>query len=45
VERSNIRPLTYANYLDLEKISTLQKAGSIPAEHEEMLFIIIRQER
>jgi hypothetical protein len=26
-------PLTYANYLDLEKLLTLQKARSAPAEH------------
>ncbi len=36
-------PLTYANYLDLEKLLTLQKPRSIPAEHDEMLFIIIHQ--
>src|SRR6266581_4171736 len=31
-------PLTYANYLDLEKLLTLQKPRSTPAEHDEMLF-------
>lgn len=36
-------PLTYANYLDLEKLLTLQKPRSSPAEHDEMLFIIIHQ--
>ncbi len=36
-------PLTYANYLDLEKLLTLQNPRSIPAEHDEMLFIIIHQ--
>src|SRR5437867_10912507 len=36
-------PLTYANYLDLERLLTLQKQRSIPAEHDEMLFIIIHQ--
>lgn len=36
-------PLTYANYLDLEKLLTLQKPRSTPAEHDEMLFIIIHQ--
>src|SRR3954467_13184725 len=36
-------PLTYANYLDLEKLLTLQKPRSSPAEHDEMLFIVIHQ--
>src|ERR1700732_4328317 len=36
-------PLTYANYLDLEKLLTQQKPRSTPAEHDEMLFIIIHQ--
>ena len=36
-------PLTYASYLDLERLLTLQKPRSIPAEHDEMLFIIIHQ--
>lgn len=36
-------PLTYANYLDLEKLLTLQNTRSTPAEHDEMLFIIIHQ--
>src|SRR5256714_4506146 len=36
-------PLTYANYLDLEQLLTLQKPRSKPAEHDEMLFIIIHQ--
>ncbi len=36
-------PLTYANYLDLEKLLTLQKPRSTPTEHDEMLFIIIHQ--
>src|SRR5213082_2667651 len=36
-------PLTYANYLDLEKLLTLQKPRSTPPEHDEMLFIIIHQ--
>ena len=36
-------PLTYANYLDLEKLLTLQKPRSDPPEHDEMLFIIIHQ--
>ncbi len=36
-------PLTYANYLDLEKLLTLQNPRSKPAEHDEMLFIVIHQ--
>jgi tryptophan 2,3-dioxygenase len=36
-------PLTYANYLDLEKLLTLQIPRSSPAEHDEMLFIVIHQ--
>lgn len=36
-------PLTYANYLDLEKLLTLQNPRSKPPEHDEMLFIIIHQ--
>src|SRR3954447_8572167 len=36
-------PLTYANYLDLEKLLTLQRPRSSPHEHDEMLFIIIHQ--
>ncbi len=43
VERCAWRRLTYANYLDLEKLLTLQKPRSTPAEHDEMLFIIIHQ--
>src|SRR5438477_3610170 len=36
-------PLTYANYLDLQKLLTLQNPRSKPHEHDEMLFIIIHQ--
>jgi tryptophan 2,3-dioxygenase len=36
-------PLTYANYLDLEKLLTLQRPRSSPPEHDEMLFIVIHQ--
>ena len=43
VEHSSMPPLTYANYLDLEKLLTLQSPRSTPAEHDEMLFIIIHQ--
>jgi len=35
--------LTYASYLDLEKLLTLQQPRSTPPEHDEMLFIIIHQ--
>src|ERR1700736_5953642 len=35
--------LTYASYLDLENLLTLQKPRSTPPEHDEMLFIIIHQ--
>ena len=41
--REIMPPLTYANYLDLEKLLTLQNPRSTPAEHDEMLFIIIHQ--
>ncbi len=43
VEFADMPPLTYASYLDLEKLLTLQKPRSTPAEHDEMLFIIIHQ--
>src|SRR5947208_16684800 len=36
-------PLTYANYLDLENLLSLQKPRSNPPEHDETLFIIIHQ--
>ena len=36
-------PLTYANYLNLEKLLMFQNPRSTPAEHDEMLFIIIHQ--
>jgi tryptophan 2,3-dioxygenase len=36
-------PLTYASYLDLEKLISLQKPRSSPPEHDETLFIIIHQ--
>src|ERR1041385_1341358 len=39
----NMALLTYASYLDLENLLTLQKPRSIPPEHDEMLFIIIHQ--
>jgi tryptophan 2,3-dioxygenase len=43
VEHSDMPPLTYASYLDLEKLLTLQKPRSSPPEHDETLFIIIHQ--
>jgi tryptophan 2,3-dioxygenase len=43
VEFADMPPLTYATYLDLEKLLTLQKPRSSPAEHDETLFIIIHQ--
>src|ERR1700746_3502889 len=36
-------PLTYASYLDLENLLTLQRPRSTPADADEMLFIIIHQ--
>src|SRR3989442_12484862 len=36
-------PLTYASYLDLEKLLSLQRPRSSPPEHDETLFIIIHQ--
>lgn len=35
--------LTYASYLELEKLLDLQHPRSSPPEHDEMLFIIIHQ--
>ena len=35
--------LTYAAYLDLERLLDLQQPRSTPAEHDEMLFIVIHQ--
>ena len=43
MESCHMPPLTYANYLDLEKLLTLQQPRSSPPEHDEMLFIIIHQ--
>src|SRR5215831_10076787 len=36
-------PLTYASYLELEELLSLQKPRSSPPEHDETLFIIIHQ--
>ena len=35
--------LTYTDYLDLEKLLTLQQPRSSPPEHDETLFIVIHQ--
>ncbi len=35
--------LTYADYLKLDELLTLQEAKSVPPEHDEMLFIVIHQ--
>jgi tryptophan 2,3-dioxygenase len=43
VEHSHMPPLTYASYLDLEKLLSLQQPRSSPPEHDETLFIIIHQ--
>jgi len=36
-------PLTYANYLKLGELLTLQQPRSVPPEHDEMLFIVVHQ--
>ncbi|HWH90175.1 MAG TPA: tryptophan 2,3-dioxygenase family protein [Candidatus Binatia bacterium] len=43
VEHVHMPSLTYATYLDLEKLLALQKPRSTPPEHDETLFIIIHQ--
>ena len=35
--------LTYASYLHLDELLKLQQARSSPAEHDELLFIVIHQ--
>ena len=35
--------LTYASYLDLEQLLSLQKPRSSPPEHDETLFIVVHQ--
>ena len=35
--------LTYASYLHLDDLLNLQQARSSPAEHDELLFIVIHQ--
>src|SRR6476620_6787908 len=42
-EHAKMAELTYASYLDLEKLLSLQKPRSSPPEHDETLFIIIHQ--
>ncbi|HYV38961.1 MAG TPA: tryptophan 2,3-dioxygenase family protein [Gemmataceae bacterium] len=37
------KPLTYASYLQLETLLTLQQPRSTPPEHDEMLFIVAHQ--
>ncbi|MCG3132265.1 MAG: Tryptophan 2,3-dioxygenase [Phycisphaerae bacterium] len=36
-------PLTYSSYLHLDEMLALQQPRSSPAEHDEMLFIVIHQ--
>lgn len=36
-------PLTYASYLKLDELLVLQEPKSSPAEHDELLFIVIHQ--
>ena len=36
-------PLTYADYLKLEELLSLQQPRSTGPEHDEMLFIVIHQ--
>lgn len=36
-------PLTYASYLKIEELLTLQQLKSDPAEHDETLFIVVHQ--
>jgi tryptophan 2,3-dioxygenase len=36
-------PITYASYLKLDQLLELQEPKSAPAEHDELLFIIIHQ--
>jgi tryptophan 2,3-dioxygenase len=38
-----LMPLTYAQYLELDRLLALQKPRSEPAEHDELLFIVIHQ--
>jgi tryptophan 2,3-dioxygenase len=38
-----MKPVTYSSYLRLEELLSLQHPRSEPAEHDEMLFIVIHQ--
>jgi tryptophan 2,3-dioxygenase len=40
---SDIMDLTYSSYLNLDQLLDLQRPRSSPAEHDEMLFIIVHQ--
>ncbi len=40
---SSRKPLTYSGYLKLDELLELQQRLSDPAEHDEMLFIVIHQ--
>ena len=39
----DVMALTYSDYLQLDRLLTLQRARSEPPEHDEMLFIVIHQ--
>src|SRR5262249_22156239 len=36
-------PLTYASYLEIDELLSLQRPRSEPPEHDEMLFIVMHQ--
>src|SRR5262249_6133592 len=40
---SDKSPLTYASYLHLDELLSLQRPRSQPEEHDELLFIIVHQ--
>ena len=40
---SETKPLTYATYLHLESLLSLQQPRSVPPEHDEMLFLVVHQ--
>ncbi len=42
-EDSGETPLNYSSYLQLEELLDLQTPRSVPAEHDEMLFIVVHQ--
>lgn len=43
IPRSEGEPLNYGTYLQIEQLRSLQKLRSEPAQHDELLFIIIHQ--